>query len=246
MKRMHLAWVFSALLIAACGDDGGTNPATDTTGGTDTVTSTDTLVGDTSGGGTTSAITGVSTAGVSCSAPTPNAACTGLNTDAATSGFSYPWCGLTTSAKSYTCNGCPFGRVDFGGKYRAMKDGLSDPPVMDFEDYKEIIDIDGNTFHIKVQDDSGKTFEARGWFMCANKGEQVNEHAYWVITSATPADGSWFPGAVLETDHVVINGTDRWYASWYDSVGSQTYTDLEYCRIGSTIFGEDCTDPFAN
>ncbi|TNF30734.1 MAG: hypothetical protein EP329_13415 [Deltaproteobacteria bacterium] len=240
MKRFHLAWAFAALfLVAACGDDGG-GTTTDTTNGTDTVTT------DTNTNANTSSVTGVSSEGVTCTEPTPAAGCTGANSDASNVGFEYPWCGLTAGSTTYTCQGCPMGRLNFQGKYRAVKDGLASPPVLDFDNYKETLFIDGNTFSIHIVDDSGGVTTGKGWFMCAEKPEQLNEHTYWMFTEASSPDGAWTAGTVLESDHIIVQGTDQAVISWYDSVGAQTYVDLEYCRIGSQLSGVECTDPFAN
>jgi|GEM_PF-2749734 len=243
MKRFHLAWAFAALFLVACGDDGG-GTTNDTSGGSDTVT-TDTMA-DTTSSGTTSSITGVSSEGVSCTPPTPAAGCTGMNSDASTVGFEYPWCGLTAGGTDYTCQGCPQGRTNFAGHYRAIKDGLATPPQLDFENYKESLSIDGNTFRIKITYDDGTIDAGSGWFMCAETPEQLNEHQFWVFTEVESGSVSWQVGDVIETDHVIVQGTDQAVISWYDSVGASTYIDFEYCRIGSMIGGVECTDPYAN
>lgn len=242
MKRFLLAWASAALLIAACGDSGS---STDTTGG-DTSTGTDTIADTTTNTGT-SAITGVSTAGVTCTEPTAAAGCTGRNSDAANVGFSYPWCGLSYDGTDFTCQGCPNGRINLQGNYRRIKDGTSSPPVMDFDNFKEILDIDGNTFHNKILDDAGVTLELRGYFMCAEKPEQLNERTFWNILTSTESSGEYAPGAVLMSDHIIVQGTDQALVSWsYDDAGVMKWDDAEYCRIGSKVQGVDCTDPFAN
>lgn len=242
MKRFLLAWASAALLIAACGDSGSSS--TDTTGG-DTSTGTDTIADTTTTPGT-SAITGVSTDGVSCTEPTFAQGCTGAGPNAATSGFSYPWCGLDTGVDDYTCQGCPNGIINFQGTYRAIKDGTASPPELDFEDYKETVAIDGNTFALKILDDNGDLSEAKGWILCTETPENNAREIFWVQVDGHSPSGSWKAGAIERTANVIVTGTDAAVIYWYDDLTGEANVSQEYCRIGGTIGGVDCTDPFAN
>ena len=271
MNRFHLAWAFSALFVVACGDS--TSTPTDTVAGdthtTDTTT-TDTFAGDTTTNPTTSAITGVSTAGVTCTEPTPTG-CT--DTLVAGGGFTYPWCGLNIPASKsasgaaydFTCDTCPSGIPGLSGMYRVYGfedngNGAASVDLPDPAQYAETLYVDGNTFRIHVRDAQGGPVteaEYAGWFLCTDKGELTNRHLFWVITDVSISGLDAAVGQVFESDFLnSLSDTSGVNIAWFTSdklaVANNSCTAAapcptwSYCKIGSTLSGKECYDPFAN
>ena len=258
MRRFGVAAFAASVLIgvgtlAACGDDGngGTDVDATVTTTTDTaVTSTNvpdtTVNGDAIVGVGKSSLTCVQAEGVTCTPPTPNAACDGP-VYADTGNFTYPFCGLSAGGNSYTCNGCESGPPAAQGTFRAIGfddggDGDANVDLPPAEDFAEKLVIDGNTFYNYIDLD-GQITEIRGWIMCAEKPEQANGHLFWVITDVIRDDFNppYQAGDVFETD-VILSNSDGILIFHYNEVGGTTGQSDAYCKVGDDVNDETCFD----
>lgn len=266
MKRITLACLSAALVFAACGDDGGTTNPTDTVTG-DTSSPADTTVADTTQPPAgTSAITGVSSVGVTCDEPTRNGEC--ANPIATGQGFEYPWCGFeipaanshTNTAYDFTCNTCPNGLDGFQGVYRNVgsADGgdTYDADLPDPNSYAETVAIDGNTFKVHIRDAGGGDLyevEYSGWFFCTDAAELTSRHLFWVITDTTigstskgAVESNFIGSSAFQNDVVVV----EWFPHDKLAVpnnacgGDFPCHPWYYCKVGGELDEKPCVDPF--
>lgn len=265
MTALIATFVASSCWLAACGDGGGGGTPTDTIGGSDTAGPQEgcepaipakndkTSVAPAAAGGDASPLTGVSRAGVTGTEPTRSAACSGLPAYGPTTGFVYPWYGVTFDGTTLTCNNCPSGDTKLQGRWRnhgfcgVNGSGAADPDLPHPADYAEIFFVDGNTWYTKLTTPEG-VYEARGWYVCSDKGEGEVGHArlYWVTTEVLQDTGDTgaHVGEVYKTDVALLQSGGLHLFYYNDPVSGQTGAKADYCIIGSDLNGEVCYDPY--
>ncbi len=239
MKRFMPFMFVPFVAVAACGDDGGTdNP--DVTSPSETTETTQ----ETSTPGV-SPLTGVNTAVSGITEPERNAGCDD-NKVLSASGAKYPWGGATINGTTYTCNGCPNGHPDIQGTFR----GFGFEPDEETSDYSkgadassddaDLLVVDGNTWYSEIFDiQTGTTQIARGWYFCSQKPEHPNEHVFWTTTA-----GDEGPGSVSRSNVVLAQGNNQILMEWFYELTGQQYTQIAYCRVGSTLGDQVCNNPF--
>ena len=186
-------------------------------------------------------------AGFSGQAPTPASGCEAVP-KAKETGCTVPWTGAKVGASSFTCNRCPAGDPLVQGRWRAIDGKTEDPSVAMADDFREVLEIDGNTWHMrkKVRDENGVFQEVivDGWYWCSDAAELKSAKLVYEVLNV---NGSAFFGwekSYLFTAYFLTNGPDL--MAWSMDVGfeEQKIGDLIYCRVGSEIDGVPCLDPF--
>lgn len=179
-------------------------------------------------------------------APPRNPACSPPATTS--KGQQVPWKGYAKGNLTFTCNACPTGDPEIQGSWRLV-DGETDDPSVPFSDgAKEVIQFDGNTFtdHLHQPDHDVMTDQTTsGWYFCADKAELPSKHHVFVLQSAAP-DGAFnnHAGDAFGAD-VLMAGPNILVLDMYDGIAGNNLGPYHYCRIGSTVNGNACTDPFA-
>ncbi|MFT5429881.1 MAG: hypothetical protein ACI9OJ_000554 [Myxococcota bacterium] len=161
----------------------------------------------------------------------------------------------------FTCTMCPGGTNNVNGKYRFFLNDRLDEP--DASVYRETMEMQGNAFiNVRWYDnpESGKVERliAKGYYFCPEPGalSDINFtdwwNTVWVYTSVE-SDGSYFNlpvghaepcflGVALGGGSAANDALLDCNSDWDKKGGSDTGGQL--CRIGSTILGQDCVDPF--
>lgn len=248
----------------AGGDTGGTTDTAADTGGTPTDTggtgqcgdpipaqNTNVSVAPNIGSGSDVAqLTGVDRSGETCTEPTRSPTCTGPSYQA-TNAFAYPWCGSSNGSDTYTCNGCPDGHPLLQGRFRAMGfcDAMAGDPDVDTpvpSDFAELLFIEGNTWYARIKNGSNNSdYEARGWYFCSEQPENSNAHLFWVTTEViTDTSGTAQVGDTIRTDVPLDAGDGPLLFYFNELMGSDAGVNATYCKIGETVNGEECYDPF--
>lgn len=165
----------------------------------------------------------------------------------------------TGKTYDFTCTTCPGGTNGAEGRYRFFHSDRPDLPSTD--EYRETLELQGNAF-INVRwfkDDQGKEHKvlAKGYFFCPQSGalSDINFTDYfntvWIYTSVVASSDEFG----LKTGHsdpcflgvaasgggakdIFIDCNTDW-----DAKGS-TETHGQFCRIGETVYGVDCVEPF--
>ena len=159
------------------------------------------------------------------------------------------WGGFTAAGKLFTCNACRGGYPNLVGSWRFIDFDTEDPATPLNDGYRETLTFDGNTFSMHLAGtDLGKEAEGTvdGWFFCADGAELANQHAVFEVTKAAP-DGlfAWSTGFVWSGDLKVSGSNLLAFGFHFDGFESGPWGEALYCRIGSTIKGHACADPFA-
>ena len=251
-KRTSSSWrgpkrlLFVAAVVAACGTSTTPAPATadaDATAAVDAgadVAASDVVAADAAVG----AETWQPTADVA--AATRNPACGAF--DDTKRGQKQGWGGYTIGKQVFTCNVCRGGDPLLQGKWRQI-DFKTEDPATPMGDDKELLTVDGNVWHDRIggKDTDGKVKEQTvdGWYFCSDAAEWPSKDQFWVVEQATPSGlfGN-AKGNVLRL-LALTNGKDLMALTIYDSVTSTKTKTYNYCRVGSTIKGHPCNDPFA-
>jgi len=200
---------------------------------------------------------------------------TGTNTVCATAAepgdtVGWPFTGLQYTPQTeksgsdqyaFTCTKCPNGYDGVGGKYRRFIDDNASLP--DPKDSAETWEFIGNAFiNIIDEVDSGTgkraRVTARGYYFCPEPDEffdQIEGKEWWnvvlVYTEVDPPGAFGIDPGVADPCFFGFSteggfGNDLGVACnlFWDPKGTWQTTDT-YCRIGATVNGRSCEDPFA-
>ncbi|MBI5610668.1 MAG: hypothetical protein HY902_17460 [Deltaproteobacteria bacterium] len=165
--------------------------------------------------------------------------------DDGTYGKKVPWQGYTAEGTLLSCNVCRGGYQNLNGSWRFIDFKTEDPatPVD-----PELLTFDGNTYTDRIRgDDGGKQVEqtSNGWYFCGDNVEIPSMDSIFVIEKATP-DGAFgnHAGSFWRAS-VKTNGNDLIALGLSEGLTGNIIGEYLYCRVGSTINGHPCTDPFA-
>lgn len=240
----HLA-ILVLLAAAGCasssGSSGGTGgSAADATAASDTAAKTDA----TASTGSDAAASADGVAG-----PKRAAGCEAPNND--TMGKKKPWAGFTAGDKTFTCNNCRGGDPVLQGTWRQI-DFKTEDPATPMGDDKDVITFDGNSWkeHIAGMD-GGKLTEQTidGWYFCSDAVEGLNKDEVFVIDKAAPEGTFGNSSGSFTRVTALASGKDLIALVLHEKFNAPAAQDktstYNYCRVGSTIKGHLCDDPFA-
>ncbi|MBM4343948.1 MAG: hypothetical protein FJ100_11320 [Deltaproteobacteria bacterium] len=248
---MGRRWLSVAVFVAAC----GTTPVPSTTA-TDAADATagDAAVVDTAAE-VLNADTVAADAAVQVDAWQPTADVTPAKRNPACGAFDdskrgkkQGWAGYTVGKQVFTCNVCRGGDPLLQGNWRQI-DFKTEDPATPMGDDKELLVVDGNVWHDRIagKDKDGKVQEQvlDGWYFCSDAAEWPSKDQFWIVEQAVP-EGLFGnkKGHVLRLE-ALTNGKDLLALTIYDAIDSKTTKTYNYCRVGSTIKGSACKDPFA-
>ena len=167
--------------------------------------------------------------------------------DDGTYGKKHAWGGFTQDAKDYTCNVCRGGYPGDQGTWRLI-DFATESPSTSLGDYRETLTFDGNTWHNHLSgDDLGKQVDATvdGWFWCADPAEISSSNAVFIAEKVQPEGAfGWHSGTVFSGD-IKSQGQDLRALGLYTGFEKGKHDEWLYCRVGSTVSGVACSDPYA-
>ncbi len=177
-------------------------------------------------------------------APTRSPACGKF--DDGVYGQKHPWSGFVQDGKTYTCNECRGGYPGDQGTWRLI-DFATENPSTSLGDFRETLTFDGNTWRDHLAgDDLGKQVDAMvdGWFWCADTSELTSGNAVFIVDSVKPEGAfGWQSGMVFSGD-IKSNGKDLRALGLFTGFEGGKHNEWLYCRVGSTISGVPCSDPF--
>jgi len=226
-------------LIVSCGNSGGTGQG-DAATAADSPTDASAR-GDVSGtsGDTADAASANTDAPVADVARNPKCG----TFDDKTYGKKVPWAGKQVGAKVFTCNTCRGGDPVMQGKWRQI-DFATEDPATPMGAEKDLLTIDGNTFRERLADKVGEV-ELEGWYFCTDGAEFPSTDQVWTIDKVAPDGGGGNKvGDVLRIS-ALKKGADLLALILYDTFDGKTTKTYIYCRVGSTIKGSPCKDPYA-
>ncbi len=185
---------------------------------------------------------------------------TGSNTDVARDpscdkfddgvyGKKLPWSGWQGGGKTFSCNTCRGGYENLQGAWRFIDFKTEDPTTVLGKGYKETLQFDGNTLvnHL-FENDAGKITDQRidGWYFCTDAAELKSKDAIFVLERALPSGAFGNNSGDFLRVSVKINaGTPNLIALGVSSgLDGKLLGEYLYCKIGSTIAGKPCGDPF--
>ena len=192
----------------------------------------------TSGGDSTTA------AATDVKAPVRNAQCEQF--DDKNRGKKVPWGGYSTGKLTFTCNNCRGGDPILQGTWRQI-DFKTEDPATSMGDDKDVITVDGNTWHEHIAGmDGGKLTDSTidGWYFCTDKAEGLNKDELWIMDKVTPAGAFGNSAGGNLRVSALSNGANLLALVIYDAIDVKTTKTYNYCRVGSTIKGHPCNDPF--
>lgn len=172
--------------------------------------------------------------------------------DDSTFGKKKPWAPVTADGKKFQCNVCRGGYPNIQGAWRFIDFATEDPTTPLKDGYREVLTLDGNTFtdHLAGKD-LGKdvTQTIAGWYFCADPIEMSTGDTVFLLESVAPdgafgnQQGTVFRASVKAD---VANPVNPATIALGMSAGIQGkwIGEFLYCRIGSTVKGKPCTDPF--
>jgi hypothetical protein len=177
--------------------------------------------------------------------PARNPACTGPIADDP-KGCDTGWTGFEHQGKTYTCNNCPKGDPVAQGLWRFI-DFETEDPSTPLGGYAELLAVDGNTWHLHMKgEDLGKPADVRvdGWYMCTDAAELKSKNKIFRTVTVSPPGGfAWTAGTVF-TGQFLVKGSDLLAFALYKGFERDWIGDALYCRVGSTIAGKPCPNPF--
>lgn len=185
---------------------------------------------------------GQDTAVISPNAPARNPACESPPLDA--HGEVVPWAGFVFKGTSFSCNLCPGGDPLVQGTWRAVNGETRDPATPLSGGFRERVIIDGNTWQVRDDADSEPDTTARGWYFCTDKEELGSQRVVFVTTDVDPEGGFGWSSDAVFTGQFLLNGPNRLMWQAYEGFETGAYADYLYCRVGSTVDGSPCEDPF--
>ena len=159
----------------------------------------------------------------------------------------------------FTCTKCPGGTLGINGTYRLYENDNVNLPNPN--EYRETITFDGNQFENVLEAVDSATGQktkvvAKGYYFCPDDGAyqgKIKYPGYWnvvfVYTEANPLGAFGItPGAadpcflgtsdVGSADDIYIDCNVLWDPNGVGQSSGQ------YCKIGSKLGSQDCTDPF--
>ncbi len=157
------------------------------------------------------------------------------------------WTGLTVGGKPYTCNRCRGGDPVAQGRWRAIDFESEDPTVALPKARREVLVIDGNTWHLRARVGEGAAMEeARvdGWYACSDGAELKSERLIFSTTQVLPAGALGWVAPDVFTGHFLTSGPNLLAFGLYAGFETDWIGDIKYCRIGAVVEGKSCTDPF--
>ena len=163
-------------------------------------------------------------------------------------GCKAPWYGVTQAGTNYTCNSCRGGDPEMQGKWRFVDFTSEDPTTALPNGRKELLIVDGNTWHLRTgnTDKDGKWREVKvdGWYWCSDAAElKTKDNGFHVTKVAGDKDLGWFAPDVF-TGHFLSSGPNLRAWGFFADFNKTWAGDFKYCRVGSTVGGKACTDPF--
>ncbi|MEZ4269208.1 MAG: hypothetical protein R3F39_22865 [Myxococcota bacterium] len=256
MKYLLLPSLAAALILVAAGCDEGAK----------FVTESDTSIADADAASgdvpvtTTDVATDLPQAHVPDATITPGPNCGPVIPNQNTKGPKVPWGGLVYEGKTYTCNECPGGLQIQEGRWRHIDGKTEDPDVPLDDDYRERLELSGNTWSFVSDgtDSFTNTFETQtvsGWYFCGDASEISTRGSVFVVTSvANPGAFGWQEGIVITAELLMDGPLSGMIFNWRDGIAPGGSTQDLYCRIGSTVSVEGtggapnsqklCKDPF--
>jgi hypothetical protein len=179
-------------------------------------------------------------------APTRAASCE--KPDDGSYGCKRTFTGLTVGGQNFTCNLCLGGDPAAQGRWRALAFDSEDPEKALPGGRKELLVIDGNTWHLHARSElDGKIEEVRvdGWYMCADAAELASQRLIFTTTLAQPQDGlGWFSPDTFSGEFLTKGGN---LLAWGLNAGFERdwIGYVNYCKIGTTVGGVLCREPFS-
>lgn len=164
-------------------------------------------------------------------------------------GKKLPWSGWQGGGSTFSCNTCRGGYPNVQGSWRFIDFKTEDPSTPLAKGYKEVLTFDGNTLRDWLQEsDGGQVSEQHvdGWYFCTDAAELKAKDAIFVLERASPEglfgnkSGDFFRVSVkinAASDNLIALGV---YAGLSDTL----LGEYLYCRIGSSVAGKPCADPF--
>lgn len=211
-------------------------------------------------GGTKDATTDLPQGTIPDGGVTPGANCGPVIPDQNTKGPKVPWKGFAYEGKTYTCNECPSGLQLQEGRWRHIDGKTEDPDVPLDDDYRERLELSGNTWTFTSDgvDSFTNTFESQtvsGWYFCGDSSEIPSRGSVFVATSVSnPGAFGWQQGIVISAELLTDGSQTGMLFNWRDGIAAGKATQDIYCRIGAEVSVEGvggapstkklCKDPF--
>lgn len=172
--------------------------------------------------------------------------------DDGTSGKKHAWSGYSADNFTFTCNTCRGGYASLKGTWRFI-DFKTEDPATDLQGYAETLQFDGNSWrnHLKGKDNNVQTdATVDGWYFCGDAVEMpVSKMAHEVLVVENAVPNGAFGNTIGDAYGVSIKtstvNSDLIAIGLYDAIDGKYLYENSYCRIGSTIKGHPCSDPFA-
>ncbi len=164
-------------------------------------------------------------------------------------GKKLPWSGWKGGGQTFSCNTCRGGYPNLQGSWRFIDFKTEDPSTPLAKSYKEVLKFDGNTLSNHLQEsDAGQASEQRidGWYFCTDAVELKAKDAIFVLERAAPEglfgnkSGDFFRVSVkinAGSDDLIALGV-------YSGLSDTLLGEYLYCRIGTSVAGKACSDPF--
>jgi hypothetical protein len=167
----------------------------------------------------------------------------------AVAGTVHAWPGkFSAGGKSYTKDACPNGRKELQGSWRQVDSQTEDPATPFSDGTKEVITFDGNTFtdHL-AGPDNGKLTEqtSSGWYWCGDPSELSSGHNVVVLEKASPEGAFGNSSGDIFSAEWLTQGPNQMAYGLFSGFEGKSNGSYFYCRIGSTVNGHCCNDPFA-
>lgn len=163
-------------------------------------------------------------------------------------GAKRPWQGYSADGQTFTCNACRGGYPNLVGTWRFMDFDTESPATPLQNNYRETLQFDGNVWKNRLAEGEGAAQAdgtLTGWYFCTDGAEMKSQDAVFHIDSAVP-DGAFgnFAGSAFRAS-VKTNGSNLIALGISQGITGKWLGEYLYCRVGSTIAGQPCLDPFA-
>ena len=133
------------------------------------------------------------------------------------------------------------------GRWRAIDFETEDPTVPLAKGRREVLIVDGNTWHLLARVGEGASAaEVRvdGWYACSDGAELKSQRLIFSTTKAEPPGALGWVAPDVFTGHFLTSGSDLLAFGLYAGFETDWIGDIKYCRIGSSVAGKPCGDPF--
>lgn len=159
-----------------------------------------------------------------------------------------PWTEFAFAGKTYKLNKCEKGDPLLQGSWRLVDFETEDPATPLSDTAKEVFTFDGNTFtdHLSGPDLGKETEQTNsGWYFCGDVSELSSKRHVMIIDKAIP--NGTFGNSVGDTYSVefLMDGANKMAFGLAKSFEGKVEGYNKFCRIGSTVNGHCCNDPFA-